>query len=224
MNARNRSKGVLTLAAVLCVASAAQAGTISYRTTVLGDSPLVYYEFDGTSGTTAANSGSTGAGNTGTISGTVATNQSSFPQGGSSYDFGGGHVVAAAAPSSLTEWTLEAWINWDSAKTSQSHIFGNDQGGWNDDVLFGIGTETGGVGVPASNVGLIQQGSPGATRDYVTDPLSHSVWQGQRTLSSLRGKDLRQELVAPTGDLTFPFDTIFRRMLLQQADRKAAKP
>ena len=167
---------VLCLAAGLLVANAAQAGTISYRNTVLGDSPLVYYEFDEASGTTAANSGFTGGGNTGTISGTVAINQSSFPQGGSSYDFGGGHVGAAAAPSSLTEWTLEAWINWDSAKTSQSHIFGNDQGGWNDDVLFGIGTETGGMGVPASNVGLIQQGSPGTTRDYVRDPLSHSVW------------------------------------------------
>lgn len=33
--------------------------------------------------------------------------------------------------------------------------------------------------------------------------------QGQRTLSSLRGKDLHQELVAPAGDLAFPFDTVF---------------
>jgi len=167
---------VLCLAAGLCVANTAQAGTTAYRTTVLGDSPLVYYEFDETSGTTASNSGSTGGGNTGTISGTVAINQSSFPQGGTSYDFGGGRVTAAAF-STQTEWTVEAWINWDSAKTSQSHIFGNDQGGWNDDVLFGIGTETGGMGVPASNVGLIQQSAgQSTTRDYVKYPLSHSVW------------------------------------------------
>ena len=157
-------------------AVSAQAGTIGYRNTVLGDSPIVYYEFDETGGSTAANSGSTGGGNTGTISGTVAINQSSFPQGGTSYDFGGGHVVAAAAPSSLTEWTLEAWINWDPAKTSGSNIFGNDQGGWNDDVLFGIRPEAGHGGVPASNLGLVQQGNPGATRDTVTEPLSHSVW------------------------------------------------
>ena len=39
--------------------------------------------------------------------------------------------------------------------------------------------------------------------------------QGQRTLSSLRSKDLHQEVVAPTGDLAFSFDAVFRRMLLQ---------
>ncbi len=182
---------LLCLAAGLCAANTAQAGTISYRNTVLGDSPLVYYEFDETSGTTAANSGSTGGGNTGTISGTVAINQSSFPQGGTSYDFGGGHVGAAAAPSSLTEWTLEAWINWDSAKTSQSNFFGNDQGGWNNDVLFGIGAETGGVGVPASNVGLIQQGAPGTTRDYVREPLTHSAWHHVVATGSTTNSELK---------------------------------
>jgi hypothetical protein len=177
---RQKSIVLMYCAALLWVATAAQAGTTSYRTTVLGDNPLVYYEFDETSGITASNSGSTGVGNTGTIStngGTVTINQSSFsPQGGSSYDFGGGQVLAAAAPSSLDEWTLEAWINWDSTKSSASHIFGNDQGGWNNDVLFGIGTETGGMGVPGGSVGLIQQGSPGTTRDYVAEPLSPSQW------------------------------------------------
>jgi autotransporter-associated beta strand protein len=170
---------VLCLAAGLWVANAAQGGTTAYRDTVLGDNPLVYYEFDEASGTTATNSGSTGVGNTGaisTIGGTVTINQLSFPQGGSSYDFGGGHVLAAPAPASLTEWSLEAWINWDPAKTSASNFFGNDQAGWNNDVLFGIGAESGGVGVPAGNVGLIQQGSPGTTRDYVTDPLTPSEW------------------------------------------------
>ena len=42
--------------------------------------------------------------------------------------------------------------------------------------MLGIGTETGTAGVPSSNVGLVQQGAPGTTRDAVADPLSHSVW------------------------------------------------
>ena len=167
---------MLCVAAVLCVASAAQAGTVAYRNTVLGDSPLVYYEFDETSGTTSANSGSSGTGNTGTINSTVTLGNATFQNGGTSYDFGGGWVSAAAIPSSLTEWTIEAWINWDSAKTTDTNFVGNDQGGWNDDVLFGIGAEGGTAGVPASSLGLIQQGNPGSTRDFVTDPLSHSVW------------------------------------------------
>lgn len=167
---------LLCLAASLYVTTVANAGTANYRNTVLGDSPLVYYEFDETSGTTATNSGTLGATHHGTIVSTVALNQASFAKGGTAYDFGGGWVAAAAAASSLTEWTVEAWINWDSTKTTRSHIFGNDQSGWNDDVLLGIGVEVGGQGVPASNVGCIQQGSPGSTRDFVTEPLAHSEW------------------------------------------------
>lgn len=164
-----------SLSLSLALAGGSMAATTSYRNTVLADNPIIYYEFDETSGTTADNLGSGGATNDGTLVSTVTVNQSSFLNGGTAYDFGGGRVTAAAF-STQTEWTLEAWINWDSSKTSGSHIFGNDQGGWNDDVLFGIGTETGSAGVPSSNVGLVQQGSPGTVRDAVADPLSHSVW------------------------------------------------
>ena len=134
MHTRNRSKGVLTLAAVLCVASAAQAGTVGYRNTVLADNPLVYYEFDETNGAVSANSGSTGAANVGTINGAIELGHLSFLNGGTSYDFLGGHVWASPVPSSLTEWTLEAWVNWNPAKDIASNFFGNDQVGWNDDV------------------------------------------------------------------------------------------
>lgn len=164
-----------SLSLSLALAGGSMAATTSYRNTVLADNPIVYYEFDETSGTTADNIGSGSATNDGTIVSTVTLNQSSFTQGGTAYDFGGGRVTAAAF-STQTEWSLEAWINWDSAKTSASHIFGNDQDGWNDDVLFGIGVETGSAGVPSSNVGVVQQGSPGSVRDAVADPLSHSVW------------------------------------------------
>lgn len=166
---------LLLPAASLCLTLAAPAATTAYRNLILGDSPIVYYEFDETSGTTAANSGSTGATHDGTIVSTVTLNQSSFAQGGTAYDFGGGRVTAAAF-STLTEWTVEAWINWDPAKNAESNIFGNDQGGWNDDVLFGMRPEAGVAGVPAGSIGIVQQGSPGETRDVADAPLSHSVW------------------------------------------------
>ena len=59
---------------------------------------------------------------------------------------------------------------------------------------------------------LLSFGRPRASREPPRPMLQGS--QGQRTLSTLRGKDLRQELVAPAGDLAFPFDTVLRRMLL----------
>jgi len=170
---------LMTLSLGIVSTAVTQAATSAYRTVVLADSPIVYYEFDETSGTTVANSGSTGATNDGTIGtdgGAVTVNQASFAQGGTSYDFGGGHILAAALPSSLTEWTIEAWVNWDPEKTSASNIFANDQGGWNDDVLFGIGAENGAVGVPDGSVGLVQQGSPGATRDFVESPMTANEW------------------------------------------------
>jgi len=171
---------LLFLAAGLCVANTAQAGMVSYRNTVLGDSPLVYYEFDETSGTTASNSATTGATYTGTFNtagGSVTVNQASFAQGGTAYDFGGGFVGSASAlTNSLDEWTVEAWVNYDSGKTSQSHIVSNDQGGWNDDVLIGLGTEGGNMGVPAGSFGVIQQGNPGSTRDFAGAPLVANEW------------------------------------------------
>jgi len=166
---------MVALFAVALFAASAQAGTISYRNTVLANNPIVYYEFDEASGTTADNIGSGGATNDGTIVGSVTVNQATFLNGGTAYDFGGGRVTAAAF-STQTEWTVEAWINWDSAKTAASNVFGNDQGGWNDDVLLGIRPENGAAGVPSSNLGIVQQGAPGTTRDVASDPLSHSVW------------------------------------------------
>ena len=150
--------------------------TKEYRNVVLADNPLIYYELDEASGTTAVNSGSSGATHHGTIGGVVTLGQSSFAYGGTAYDFGGGWITAAGAPFPLTNWSVEAWINWDPAKSSASHVFGNDISGWNDDVLLGIGVETGAAGVPAGHVGCVQQGNPGTTRDAVADQLSHSAW------------------------------------------------
>ncbi len=161
-------------------AGMAVAGTASYRGVVLSDSPVVYYELDETSGATAVNSATTGATYTGTFNtdgGPVTVNQESFAQGGTCYEFGGGFIGAASAlTSSLDEWTVEAWVNYDSAKTSASNFLSNDQGGWNNDVLFGIGAEAGAQGVPGSNVGLIHHGSPGTTRDFVGAPLAAGEW------------------------------------------------
>ncbi len=172
-----RAAAAITAGIVCLSMNPASAATTAYRNVVLGDAPIVYYEFDETSGTEAANSGSSGTGNTGTISSAVTVTQGSatFAQGGTSYDFGGGIVSAAAAPSSLTEWTIEAWVNWDSTKASSSAVFSNDQSGWNNDVLFGISPE--GVQItPASQFAIIQQASTGGPRDSVSIDLSSNSW------------------------------------------------
>ncbi len=168
-------------AGIVCLSmNPASAATTAYRNLVLGDNPIVYYEFDETSGTTAANSATTGAtydGTFNTAGGTVTVGQTSFVGGGTAYDFGGGFVGSASAlTGSLTEWTVEAWVNYDSAKTSAANILSNDQGGWNNDVLFGIGAEAGTQGVPAGSVGLIHQGNPGSVRDAVGSALAANEW------------------------------------------------
>ena len=153
----------------------ASAATTAYRNLVLGDNPLVYYEFDETSGLTANNSGSLGAARDGAISGSVTLNQSSFAQGGTAYDFVGGHVQALAAlPNSLTEWTVEAWVNY--TKNSAANLVSNDLGGWNNDVLIGLRPEAGAAGIPAGNFGVSQQGNPGTTRDTPSAALAASEW------------------------------------------------
>jgi hypothetical protein len=173
-------RSILPLVALACLASNAQSAITAYRNMVLGDNPIVYYEFDETSGTTAFNSATTGAtydGTFDTTGGSIIVNQPSFAQGGTAYDFGGGFVGSASAlTNSLTEWTVEAWVNYDSAKTSASNFLSNDQGGWNDDVLFGIGAENGVVGVPAGSFGMIHQGNPGTVRDFAGAPLAANEW------------------------------------------------
>ena len=175
-----KHKVIFCLTSGFCLTAMTQAATTGYRTAVLADSPIVYYEFDETSGTTAANSATTGASYTGTFKtagGSVTVNQTSFANGGTAYGFGGGFIAAAfALTNSLDEWTVEAWVSYDPAKTSASNFLSNDQGGWNNDVLFGIGAENGSLGVPGGSVGLIQQGSPGSTRDFVGSPLTAGEW------------------------------------------------
>jgi hypothetical protein len=169
---------ILGLVGVTCLVVATKAGTTVYRDIILGDNPVVYYEFDETSGTTAENSGSLGAALNGTITNPVTLGQGSFLQGGVAYDFRGGRVTMAPLTSSLTEWTVEAWVNTDGSKKTRSHILSNDQGGWNDDVLFGLGVENGNLGVPAGSIGLIQQAAPGGPRDYVkTEFSAYNAWR-----------------------------------------------
>ena len=169
-------------AGVMCLSmNPASAATTAYRNLVLGDAPIVYYEFDETSGTTAANSATTGATYTGTFNtsgGSITVNQASFSQGGTAYNFGGGFIGAASAlTSSLDEWTVEAWVNYDSAKVASSTILSNDQGGWNNDVLIGILPETAGdTGLSNGEFGVSQQGSPGSTRDVAGAALAADAW------------------------------------------------
>ena len=169
----------------LAIASLAVAGTLpasaattAYRNLILGDSPIVYYELDETSGTNASNSGSAGA----TLDmdefkgGAISLGQTSAAAFlGTSYDFGGGYIEAnTAIPNSLPEWTFEAWIK--TSKTGSSTILSNDQGGWNDDVLIGVGAD-GSNGGTGGNFGISQQGNPGTTRDTPSAAISTTAWQ-----------------------------------------------
>ena len=142
-NCRLRLFSGISACLALVLASGASAATLAYRNAVLADDPLVYYEFDEIVGTTAVNSATSGAVFDGTFTGSITVGQGSFAEGGTAYDFGGGRITFAATLGALTEWSVEAWMNYDSAKSSDSHIVGNDLGGWNDDVLIGIGPENG---------------------------------------------------------------------------------
>ena len=51
---------------------------------------------------------------------------------------------------------------------------------------------------------------------------SRYIWQGQRTLSSLSGKDLHQKVDAPAGHATLHDVALFVWMLLDEAQRQAA--
>lgn len=176
------TRKLLALAiASLAIAGAmpASAALTAYRNAVLSNAPIVYYEFDETSGTAANNSGSLSANSdyNGTLTGTITLNQTSFTNGGNAFDFGGGRITFADTLGAMTEWTVEAWINVASTGISDAHLFGNDLGGWNDDVLIGMSPEgnTGGVG--AGNFGVVQQGSPGSVRDHAGGTtLSINTW------------------------------------------------
>ena len=158
-------------------ASSASAATTAYRNLILGDNPIAYYELDETTGTNAANSSSLGAAQDAGHNGTLNLGQASAHTFlGTSYDFAGGYAVAAAIPFSLTEWTMEAWVKYSSDKTSDSHIVSNDQGGWNDDVFFGINPEGGLLGAGAGTIGAGHQDNASSTRDYAGFAMSADTW------------------------------------------------
>ncbi|MDC0270085.1 LamG domain-containing protein [bacterium] len=169
---------LLTVGFTLSGITAGSAANPDYRNLILGDNPIVYYEFDETSGTEVANSATTGTTYTGTISGAINLGQTSFSaSGGTAVDFAGGFINSASAiTNSMTEWSLEAWVNYSSDKTSDSHIIANDQGGWNDDVMFGINPEGGLLGAGGGTIGAGQQDNASQTRDFVGSAMTADTW------------------------------------------------
>lgn len=170
--------------------SSASAATTAYRNLILGDSPVVYFEFDETAGTTADNSGTYGATHDGTASGTVTVNQTSADTFlGSAYSFGGGQVTAAALTSTLSEWTMEAWINFSDG--GDSTVLSNDASGWNDDAIIGLNPESGISGVGANQFGISQQSAPGGPRDGVgTGTLNDDTWYHVALTASTSGSNM----------------------------------
>ncbi|MFT5633185.1 MAG: hypothetical protein ACI9SQ_000898 [Rubritalea sp.] len=83
---------------------------------------------------------------------------------------------------------MEAWINYSSSKTSRSTVLGNDEGGWNDDVIIGISPDAQ-SGIPASNFGISHQGNPGTTRNTPSGALAADEWHHVAvTGSTINGK------------------------------------
>jgi Concanavalin A-like lectin/glucanases superfamily len=87
----------------------------SYAATVLGDAPFVYYHFDETSGTTAANAGSLGSAADGMVSesGAAWGYGAPFPGLGSALDLDGasGFVrVPDLAQPPMAQATIELWV------------------------------------------------------------------------------------------------------------------
>lgn len=187
-----KSKTLTLLAASSAMlVGTADAGTIAYRNTVLADAPIVYYEFDETTGTTAVNSGTTGASRDGSITGSVTVGQASAAAFlGTSYGFGGSgsYVQATAIPSTLTEWTVEAWINYTDG--TDSTVFSNDASGWNNDVIIGVQPEVGLADALAGEFGVSQQSAPGGPRDGASAALSSGEWHHVAITASTTNNNL----------------------------------
>jgi hypothetical protein len=98
----------------------------TYASTVLADGPAAYYRLDDPSGTIAADSSSLG--NAGRYAGgftqNVAGALAKDPDGATLLDGSSGNIRAAnSAPLSITgEITVEVWVKWTAAPTTQDII------------------------------------------------------------------------------------------------------
>jgi surface protein len=93
------------------------AAAADYRSTVLADSPSVYWQLDESSGTTLADSA--GSYNL-TLTGSYSLNQSSLAGASASVDYTGGHAAGADQGPDLssTDYTLELVTKLDSTQAS----------------------------------------------------------------------------------------------------------
>ena len=206
----NKTPALIAAAMAVSIASSATAATTAYSNLILADNPIAYYQMDETAGTNAANSGSAGA----TLdmddfqgSGITINQTSGAAFLGTAYNFdGAGHIRAGAGVgSTLSEWTFEAWIKYDSAKAGGSTVLTNDAGGWNDDVIIGIRPDSGQSGIPNNHFGISQQGSPGSTRDTPSVALSADTWHHVAVTGSETAGEIK---IYINGSLALTDDTL----------------
>lgn len=101
-------------------------GNTSYQTTILGDTPSIYYPLNDTVTTTAVDK--SGNARNGTYSGTYTQNEAGYT-GSASTLFGGGKVTSNAnSPVNTTPFTIECWFYATSATGPHWLIASGDPG------------------------------------------------------------------------------------------------
>ena len=110
-------------------------------------SPAAFWKLDEASGTTAVDS--SGNGYNGTYSGAYTLQAGKTPAGGQSVDFTGGEVTTPYVQTSVTSYSIGAWIKTTESSSSQSFAIVSDRGSGSGDSLTlslgGPGEDKGGI-------------------------------------------------------------------------------
>lgn len=117
-------------AAVLGLGWMDAAAAQSYSASVLADSPVAYYRFEETAGTTAADS--SGNGNTGTYVNGPLLGQASSPRLGRAVRFDGLDDYVDLARTIGGTFTIEAWVNTSAPSRTGPQAYVGDGIVWSD--------------------------------------------------------------------------------------------
>jgi hypothetical protein len=125
------------------------------------NAPIAWWQFNETSGSTAADSGSLGA--DGTLSGNasftagVSGNAISLPGGATDF-VSMGNVLPLLA----TDFSMQTWVRTSSSSSLSSIIAGKHRTNTNNGYMMRVNLDTGGYGV-ADRASFYQSGTPGTT-------------------------------------------------------------
>jgi hypothetical protein len=170
---------------------------LTYYEDVMTLAPLAYWRLDEDTGATAVDEVSAAHG---TISGIVTLASPALIGSGASMNFGGGKIQAPAV-GSLAAWSACLWFKAETITVTTSagpHLFTNDLGGWNDDVLLGISPEGTSV-YTANRIAACHQCATSSVRTIVED-----------TADTIPGKTYFVALVADGSTLYLYVDGVLK--------------